>query len=420
MGGGEGGAPVRECLCLFYDYCKCTGSYECFCFETKQENDATPQVDAVEERFSFEDADATEQSGTAEHFGVVERYDFMRGCVCGAFDQYGIVGQCICGAIEEHPTEEHGTAAEPTSVDSEEDPRIRDSPFVGRYRIEDTSNENLECGMYALGISTGAQLGLTLTEPDFRSVYTSPEMQAFNRAHGFENVVNNYYDEQLACVLRLWGHHVGLGDIQLGLILEGAGCGVIQGADGKFNIFSSEADMESERGPTTTWIHNDNVQNRLGVGRSHYSGVTLLGRSEGPENVSGAETGTEKGSVMEVGENEERGQETEVEDSVETAMEVDDNADGGQETEDGTSAQDSSTLSEAESSTEKGSDVEMGEKAEEEISTRAEKGSDTEAVDDSEEEKSVAGFRRESALILYERYDGDREFPDVKTCGSCY
>lgn len=335
MADGEEFVSARESLCQLFGYCVRTGSDHCFCMALEQEKDATPQAEPMS-------IEAEEKPSVQDN-----------------------------SLVNEDLTEDTSAG---------EGPSIRYNRFVGMYRIETTSPLNLECGMYALEISTRAQLGQTLTEPDFRAVYATQQMEAFNRSQGHQGVVNQYHDDQLAFVLRMWAEYFNLGDIQLGVILEGEHVDyvVILGADNDYNVVFSEEDMENVRGLTTVWIHNDNAEERFG-GMNHFSGVTLLDPDEEPANHSrpepraGAEFRAEEGRVTELddGDDDERGQEKEPGHSVETAIDLDSDAPGGQETEDEESVQDSSTtlsdegtIPEAENSPEEGNDgVEMGEGA---------------------------------------------------------
>lgn len=166
-------------------------------------------------------------------------------------------------------TEEHNSTA------------TKSIPGVGMYQIEETSSDGFLCGMYALEISTKKQLaGGILTPAIFDDIFRSPEMQAFNWRKGYENT-KDFYDEQLACVLEIWGRREGHGRLQLGLILEGNLCYIV-GAEDKMIFVESEVVMENELnlGFTTIWIHNNNVMSRESAVINHYSGVTLLETNE--------------------------------------------------------------------------------------------------------------------------------------------
>lgn len=154
-------------------------------------------------------------------------------------------------------------------------------PGVGTFRVEKTSSDDFMCGMYALEISTEKQLaGDTLTPAVFKDILRSPEMQAFNREKGYRNR-NNFHDEQLACVLGIWGRRKRYDRLQLGLILAGGSCYIV-GAEDKIICVDSESVMEKELklGFTTIWIHNNDIMSRQNAAINHYSGVTLLDTNE--------------------------------------------------------------------------------------------------------------------------------------------
>lgn len=296
---------VEECLCAYVTVCMCTGEDECFCFESK-ENHATSESDAVEHSGAVEksgavemctsgvtqEADATGENDAAEKDGAVEeiitisddKSDATREN--DAAENDNIVDEIIIISDEKsHATEEHNAAEKDCAVEeiitisdgksdaTEEDTGIREHPFVGRYRLEDTSTALLRCGMFALEISTSSQLGTQMTQSEFWRAYDSQEMQDFNRQCGWRNR-GNFYDDQLAGVLRIWGRNHGRDNLQLGLITEGSEDVFIIG-DEKFEIVSSVEDMERQSDFTTVWIHNDNAQQLHGGPMNHYSGITL-------------------------------------------------------------------------------------------------------------------------------------------------
>lgn len=143
-------------------------------------------------------------------------------------------------------------------------------PVVGDYTVEITGSEKKWCGKFSLQISTKAQLGETLTVAAFDKVFASEEMRAFNKRHGWANT-NEFYEEQLDMVLRLWGRKMGLGPLQLGVIRDFEGA-VVNG----FPVEDKEglAEHAAEEGCRTLWIHNDNAM-LLGRPCNHYSGVKV-------------------------------------------------------------------------------------------------------------------------------------------------
>lgn len=220
-----------------------------------------------------------------------------------------------------------------TSDATDEFSHIRVHPCVGRYEIQTTSAAHNLCGMFALCISTCCQLEFGMQLWEFDTFHNSREMREFNERNGDSNV-DNFYDEQLAKVLRLWSRYYHNLDIQLGVILEGAEVAYIIGED-KLLAVSSVADMENEQKLTTVWIHNDNAMHLFGAGMNHYSGIRLLGPTEEPNDGSKEAAMTEEGGDTE----------------------TEDDADMGQRTKEENSAEDSSG---DESSTEKESDTESG------------------------------------------------------------
>ncbi|KAK7711981.1 hypothetical protein SLS64_005252 [Diaporthe eres] len=279
-----------------------------FCFEFK-ENYATPESDAVEHSV------AVEKSGVVEIYtsGATQEADGTGED--DADEKNGAVKEIIIISDEESDAakrdgavEEIITISDEESDATEENTSIREDPFVGRYRIEDTSFERLLCGMFALGISTFSQLGTQLTQSEFWRAYDSQEMQDFNKGSGYTNR-DNFYDDQLAAVLRIWGRHHGRDNLQLGLITEGSENVFVIG-DEKFEVVSSVEDMEKQRDFTTVWIHNDNMQQLRAALMNHYSGITLLGRSEEPNDISEEGSSTKEDNDTEMGDDEETGQET--------------------------------------------------------------------------------------------------------------
>lgn len=157
---------------------------------------------------------------------------------------------------------------------------ISSHPLVGQYRVELTSSERRWCGKFALGISTEAQLGVRLTAEEFDEVFSGDEARAFNGRNGWANG-DNFYDEQLDFVLRLWGLGRGLGRLQLGVVrdFEGAyvnSCvpaGIPWGVDDGDDE-NGVRDVKREE-CRTVWVHNDNAM-LLGRPCNHFSGVVVL------------------------------------------------------------------------------------------------------------------------------------------------
>lgn len=290
---------VGEHTCTCCNGCECAGPCEHSCFDTR-ENGAAPEGDAVGQSACTE----TYASGAIEG---------------GNANEKAIV-------VEENISI---TPKASLAVDIQTSSGIREHPCAGRYQIVTTPSLWNRCGVFALEISTWLQLKVDkfLTHDQFMWILQNrPEMIALNAKHGWDNR-DNFFDEQLACALRVWGRIEGLDHLklQLGVIVEGAEFAYIIGDD-KFLPVYSEAEMEGQRKFTTVWIHNDNAQELFGGRMNHYSGLRLLdGRAE--------QEGGSKGE----GANEE---------DPDTEME--------QEKE-----EDSSTLSDGESSIEKDSDVEM-------------------------------------------------------------
>ncbi|KAI7778743.1 hypothetical protein LA080_001810 [Diaporthe eres] len=255
----------EECLCAYVTVCMCTGEDECFCFGSK-ENHATSESDAVEHSGVADQSGAVEKSGGVEQASVVETY------TSGATQEADAAGEDYA-AEKDGAIEEIITISDEEKEATEEDTGIREHPFVGRYRLEDTSTALLWCGMFALIISTSSQLGTQITQSEFWRAYDSQEMQDFNRQNGWRNR-GNFYDDQLAGVLRIWGRNHGRDNLQLGLITEGSEDVFIIG-DEKFEIISSMEDMERQSDFTTVWIHNDNAQQLHGGPMNHYSGITF-------------------------------------------------------------------------------------------------------------------------------------------------
>lgn len=291
---------VEEHTCTCCNGCNCASPCEGFCFATR-ENGAVPEGDAVG------------QSGCTET------------CASGAIKEGNTTEEVIV-------VEENISISTKTSLAIDIQTGIREHPCVGRYQIQTTSSQWNWCGVFALGISTFWQLGKGMTADQFSYIYFHLEdMWAFMRQRDYNNV-ENFFDDQLAMVLRLWGRIEGLNpNLQLGVILEDADCAYIIGEDDKFLPVSSEEEMEGERELKTVWIHNDNAQALTGGRMNHYSGIRLLDRRA--EQVGGS-----KG---------------------EGAKEEDPGMEMEQQTEEQSSEEDSSTLSEEESSAEKDSDVEM-------------------------------------------------------------
>lgn len=337
---------VEECQCVLFILCMRTDTWVCSeCSRSDiKENDAALEGDAAEQSGVFEQSDVVEDPSIAMNaritellkcsdFDVFEQYGEVEQSV--VVEQSGVVQQSDCTEIyasraveEDDATEKSDAVHESISIApeasiaidiketdaTEEHLNIREHPCVGRYQLELTSSFRHWCGAFALVISTFSQLGMTMTLENFWQFYRSQEMQSLNQLKGYNNN-NNFFDEQLALVLRLWGRQKGFGNVQLGVILEGAEFATILGDDNKFLLVSSEADMECERGFRTVWIHNDNAQHRSEAKLNHYSGITPLERSEvpqhgpqgEPEDSPEAKSSTEEGSVMKIGDYEERG-----------------------------------------------------------------------------------------------------------------
>lgn len=152
---------------------------------------------------------------------------------------------------------------------------IRELLGVRRLRIEHTSAQANRCGMFALAISTYKQIGITLTPNIFRHIFCyNQEMRSFNQARGYRNL-NNFYDDQLARVLDIWGRACGYDTLQLGVFVEGSKPIIFGAGDKCVPLFSKE-DLENERDFRTIWIHNNNAAELYQAAISHYSGVTVL------------------------------------------------------------------------------------------------------------------------------------------------
>ncbi|ROV92950.1 hypothetical protein VSDG_06382 [Cytospora chrysosperma] len=143
-------------------------------------------------------------------------------------------------------------------------------PAVGDYSVELTGSQKKWCGKFSLEISTKAQLGERLTIAAFDEVFSSEEMRTFNNKNGWTND-NEFYEEQLDFVLRLWGRQRGLGRLQLGVIRDFEGV-VVNGYP-----VEKKTDLErvGEEGCRTLWVHNDNAM-LLGRPCNHYSGVKVM------------------------------------------------------------------------------------------------------------------------------------------------
>lgn len=146
-------------------------------------------------------------------------------------------------------------------------------PAVGDYAIEITGSENKWCGKFALEISTKAQLGQRLTLEAFDEIFSRKEVKEFSSRHGWTNQ-DEFYEEQLDLVLRLWGRQRGLGLLQLGVVRDFEGV-VVKG----FPV-ETKKDLKRvvEEGSRTLWVHNDNAM-LLGRPCNHYSGVTVSKRA---------------------------------------------------------------------------------------------------------------------------------------------
>lgn len=345
---GRRDCAVGEHICTCCNGCECTGPCEHSCFDTR-ENGAAPEDEAVEQSACTE----TYASGAIEE---------------GTTAETAIV-------VEENISITPNTSL---AVNIQTSSCIREHPCAGRYQIETTPSLWNRCGVFALEISTWLQLKVDtfLTYDQFMWILTyDPEMLAFNARHGWGNR-DNFFDEQLACALRVWGRHEGLDlKLQLGVIAEGAEFAYIIGKDDKFLPVLSQADMKGEREFTTVWIHNDNAQELFGGRMNHYSGLWLLdGRAE-QEGGSKGEGANGEDPDTEIEQGKEEKQEKEEESSEEdssTLSDRDSNSDA-EMADDEKSGQETGEETSDEESTDEGSDMdvedkeEMGPKTEEEI-----------------------------------------------------
>lgn len=194
--------------------------------------------------------------------------------------------------------EEHDAVGDIDSGATEQGLSILRLPGIGRLRLEDTSGEDNLCGMFALEISTEQQLGVALTPDIFWEIFRNhPEMQAFNEERNCQNL-NNFYDDQLARVLEIWGRQYGYEKLQLGVIVEGS-WPIIFGAGDKCVLVLSEEVLDNERDFKTIWIYNDNAAQLYGAGMSHYSGVTVIELNEEQDESSEGGGSTEEGDTTE-------------------------------------------------------------------------------------------------------------------------
>lgn len=210
--------------------------------------------------------------------------------------------------IEDDDEATISTASAPKArLPVDDDVRIIKNHFcVGKHLVEPTNGANNCCGMFALEISTDMQLGRPLTQPEFWEIMKCPEMQEFNAKRNYVDT-DNFYDDQLAAILRIWGRsYCGLDNLQLGIILDRPNCAYIFGDDDKiFPIFPG-GDVEGEHGSKTVWIHNDKAMDRHGFDLNHYSGITLLEEGSSDEKSRTEEaSGTESGDGTEAEEKEE-------------------------------------------------------------------------------------------------------------------
>lgn len=69
---------------------------------------------------------------------------------------------------------------------------------IGHFRIELTDSKKIWCGKFALAISTREQLGpqYELTLAKFDEILFGEQGRAFNKARGWSDIINNFYDEQ--------------------------------------------------------------------------------------------------------------------------------------------------------------------------------------------------------------------------------
>lgn len=259
--GGEDELAV--CQCPLHDWCTCRGTPVCRCFGDHTEAEDTNAVDAVEHS---ERVVAKQSNDIVTHSSnVIEGHDEAMTSTAPALEARLTVGD-EARVIENHYC-------------------------VGKHLVEPTSSVDNWCGMFALEISTDSQLGKPLTQPEFWRIMTCPEMQAFNAMRNWSDITDNFHDEQLAVILRIWGRSFpGLDNLQLGIILGGTEFVFILG-NNKFLLVSPGYNMEGERAFRTVWIHNDNAGQRPGCKLNHYSGIRLLG-----EGSSDTKSSTEEAS----------------------------------------------------------------------------------------------------------------------------
>ena len=95
--------------------------------------------------------------------------------------------------------------------------------FPQGYTLVSTSGEGLLCGLRALATSIEHQLELPPPDSDelYRIILKSESIQTFEKATGEQARANknNFYIDQLAAVLTIWGGQQSL-DLQLGYVLS--------------------------------------------------------------------------------------------------------------------------------------------------------------------------------------------------------
>lgn len=323
--GGEGELDV--CQCPLYHWCTCQGTPVCWCSGDHTKADDTNAVDAVEQ---------------SKRVVVKQSND-----------------------IEDHDEAMINTAPalEARLPVGDEDRIIKNHHCINNYEVVPTNSANNLCGIFALEISTESQLGRRLTQPEFWRIMNSPEVQEFNARKKWAHVTENFYDEQLAIILRIWGRSFpGLHNLQLGIILQGNENAYILCNNKIFPVFPG-GDMEGEQGFTTVWIHNDNAQEGPGFKLNHYSGITILGEDSLDTKSSTEEaSGTESGDDTEAEEKEESPEENSP-DTLETgsSKEMGDGMDTDSGDESPWRVLPTSYLVAESSCTERGSDVDMTE-----------------------------------------------------------
>lgn len=160
------------------------------------------------------------------------------------------------------------------------DAGIRGHELIGKYRTEITSSQGKRCGVFALEISTSKQLcGLTtLTPKVWDRLLRSDASRAWHEKQGWigRDFEQEFYDEQLALVLYLWGREHGR-TLRLGVATDGLDPFVLP-LPALPEEEAPEAKMKEEDGGVweTVWVHNDNAKVIMGRLCNHYSGITVL------------------------------------------------------------------------------------------------------------------------------------------------